>query len=93
MLINCIPPINALSFRLNIWTMEAPEDPQEPSPLTERITKIGRHFKQDILGVPLDVKLTGAGGGNAGGFSTDVEFTSHKDGQKKGKDNSKKIVL
>jgi hypothetical protein len=82
-----------LSFRLNIWTREAPQDPQEPSTLTERITKIGRHFKQDILGVPLDVKLTGGGGGNAGGFSTDVEFTSHKDGQKKGKDNSKKITL
>jgi translation initiation factor 4E len=81
---------------LNIWTREAPEDPQEPSELTERITNIGRHFKQDILGVPLDVKLTNPTGGergNAGGFSTDVEFTSHKDGQKKGKDNSRKIIL
>ncbi|KAI5452188.1 eukaryotic translation initiation factor 4E [Naganishia albida] len=75
-------------YRLNIWTRDAPEEPNEPSPLQERITKIGRHFKQEVLGVPLDVKLTGTGG-----FSTDVEFASHKESTKKSKDNSKKIIL
>jgi translation initiation factor 4E len=76
------------SYRLNIWTREAPEEPSEPSALQERITKIGRHFKQEVLGVPLEVKLTGTGG-----FSTDVEFASHKESTKKSKDNSKKIIL
>jgi hypothetical protein len=36
----------------------------------------------------MDVKLT-----STGGFSTDVEFQSHKESTKKGKDNSKKIIL
>lgn len=73
------------SFRLNIWTRQAPTDPNEPSPLLERILKIGRHFKKDVLGYELDAKLMQSG------YSTEVEFINHKDGEKKLK--AKKIVL
>ncbi|KAJ9106862.1 hypothetical protein QFC19_002991 [Naganishia cerealis] len=76
-------------YRLNIWTREAPEDPSVPSAPRERILKIGRHFKLEVLGVPLEAKLAGG----PGGFSTDVEFQSHKEGSKKSKDPNKKIVL
>ena len=72
-------------FRLNIWTRQAPTDPNEPSPLLERILKIGRHFKKDVLGYELDAKLMQSG------YSTEVEFINHKDGEKKLK--AKKIVL
>lgn len=72
-------------FRLNIWTRQAPADPQEASPLLERIMKIGRHFKKDVLGYELDNKLMQSG------YSTEVEFISHKDGEKKNK--SKKVVI
>lgn len=51
----------------------------------ERILKIGRHFKKDVLGYELDHKLT------QNGYSTEVEFISHKDGEKKNK--HKKVVL
>ena len=73
------------SFRLNIWTQQAPSDPNEPSPLLERILKIGRHFKKDVLNYELDHKLLQSG------FSTEVEFIGHKDGERKNK--AKKIVL
>lgn len=72
-------------FRLNIWTRQAPENPHEPSPLMDRISKIGRHFKHDVLGYALEDKLMSSG------YSTEVEFIGHKDGEKKLK--SKKVVI
>lgn len=80
------------SYRLNIWTKDAPEDLRTPSPALDRILKIGRHFKQEVLGFNLDSKLPGASHG-PGGFSTDVEFQSHKESSKKSKDPNKKIIL
>jgi len=53
--------------------------------LLERILKIGRHFKKDVLNYDLDHKLLQSG------FSTEVEFIGHKDGERKNK--AKKIVL
>ena len=53
--------------------------------MLERILKIGRHFKQDVLGYELDNKLMQSG------YSTEVEFIGHKDGERKLK--AKKIVL
>ncbi|KAJ9098641.1 hypothetical protein QFC21_004289 [Naganishia friedmannii] len=79
-------------YRLNIWTKEAPEDLRTPSASLDRILKIGRHFKQEVLGFALDSKLPGASQG-PGGFSTDVEFQSHKESSKKSKDPNKKIIL
>ncbi|KAJ9122488.1 hypothetical protein QFC22_001916 [Naganishia vaughanmartiniae] len=79
-------------YRVNIWTKDAPEDLRTPSPSLDRILKIGRHFKQEVLGFALDSKLPGASSG-PGGFSTDVEFQSHKESSKKSKDPAKKIIL
>ncbi|KAJ9127046.1 hypothetical protein QFC24_001278 [Naganishia onofrii] len=79
-------------YRLNIWTKEAPEDLRTPSPALDRILKIGRHFKQEVLGFSLESKLPGASHG-PGGFSTEIEFQSHKESSKKSKDPNKKIIL
>jgi translation initiation factor 4E len=84
--------VSPFSYRLNIWTKDAPEDLRTPSPALDRILKIGRHFKQEVLGFSLESKLPGASHG-PGGFSTEIEFQSHKESSKKSKDPNKKIIL
>lgn len=82
------PPFPLLcSFRLNIWTRTAPSDPTVESSLKKRIETIGKHFKTTVLSVPTDQKILPTGGN----YSTELEFASHKDSEKKG--NTKKIVI
>ncbi|KAF9015189.1 translation initiation factor eIF4e [Cyathus striatus] len=71
-------------YRLSIWTRLAPS-PTEEDGLRERIEAVGRHFKSDVLGYPEIAKL-------AGPLATEVEFMSHKDSEKKGK-NARKIIV
>ncbi|KAI0756651.1 eukaryotic translation initiation factor 4E class I [Daedaleopsis nitida] len=73
-------------YRISIWTRSAPTmSGGEDDKLRERIETIGRHFKTSVLGYQESAKL----GGN---LATDVEFLSHKDSEKKGK-QAKKIVI
>jgi len=74
-------------FRINVWTRSAPADLNEPSPLLERILAIGRHFKTQVLGIDPEARLTAAGGG----LTTEVEFASHKDSEKK--TNKNKVTV
>lgn len=72
-------------YRLAIWTRRA-EDPLEESPsgsVGRRLLEIGRHLKTQILGFDLHQKVTGA-------YTTDVEFQSHKESEKK---KGKKFVI
>lgn len=76
-------------YRLSIWTRLAPslsgnEEGAELK-LRERVEQIGKHFKISVLMFPEGQKL-------AGPLATEVEFMSHKDSEKKGK-NAKKIVV
>lgn len=71
-------------YRLSIWTRFAPTQPDDDQ-LRERIESVGRHFKMSVLGYSESQKL-------AGPLATEVEFLSHKDSEKKGK-NAKKIVV
>jgi len=70
-------------YRLSIWTRNAPgaDDDQ----LRERVEAVGRHFKTSVLGYSDSQKL-------AGPLATEVEFLSHKDSEKKGK-QAKKITV
>lgn len=74
-------------YRLSIWTRAAPAGTGSPEDekLRERIEAIGRHFKTSVLGYSEGQKL-------AGPLATEVEFLSHKDSEKKGK-QAKKIVV
>ncbi|GBE77883.1 eukaryotic translation initiation factor 4E class I [Sparassis latifolia] len=73
-------------YRLSIWTRTAPSlTPGEDDELRERIEGIGRHFKTNVLGYSDSQKL-------AGPLATEVEFLSHKDSEKKGK-QAKKITV
>lgn len=72
-------------YRLAIWTRRA-EDPVEesaPGSVGRRLLEIGRHLKTQILGFDLHQKVTGA-------YTTDVEFQSHKESEKK---KGKKFVI
>ncbi|KAF7970604.1 hypothetical protein HWV62_23625 [Athelia sp. TMB] len=76
-------------YRLSIWTRLAPalsgnEDAAEVQ-LRERVEQIGKHFKVQVLMYPESQKL-------AGPLATEVEFMSHKDSEKKGK-NAKKLTV
>ena len=71
-------------YRLSIWTRSAPAS--EDDALRERIEAIGRHFKTSVLGLPQEQRL-------AGPLATEVEFLSHKDSEKKGKQAKKIVVL
>jgi len=71
-------------YRLSIWTRLAPTGSDEDS-LRERIEGVGKHFKVNVLGYPENARLGGP-------LSTEVEFLSHKDSEKKGK-QAKKIVV
>lgn len=71
-------------YRLSIWTRLAPS-PSDDDGLRERIEAIGRQFKTTVLGYQENQKL-------AGPLATEVEFLSHKDSEKKGK-NAKKLTV
>ncbi|KAI0931953.1 hypothetical protein AcW1_000781 [Taiwanofungus camphoratus] len=73
-------------YRLSIWTRTAPTGADgEDDQLRERIEAVGRHFKTSVLGYSEAQKL-------AGPLATEVEFLSHKDSEKKGK-QAKKIIV
>ena len=83
-------------YRLSIWTRLAPSSSPSPNadsthasetgePLRERIESIGKQFKIHILGYAENQKL-------AGQLSTDVEFQSHKDSERKPKGAKKWII-
>lgn len=74
-------------YRLSIWTRTAPtlSGGEEDRKLRERVESIGRHFKMSVLGYSDSAKLSGP-------LATEVEFLSHKDSEKKGK-QAKKIVV
>lgn len=71
-------------YRLSVWTRLAPA-PGEVDGIRERIESVGRHFKTSVLGYNETQKL-------AGPLATEVEFLSHKDSEKKGK-QAKKIII
>ncbi|KAI9058832.1 eukaryotic translation initiation factor 4E class I [Trametes sanguinea] len=73
-------------YRISIWTRSAPSSSPEDDKLRERIEAIGRHFKTQVLGYPENQRLAGA-------LATEVEFLSHKDSEKKGKQQTKKIIV
>ncbi|KAG8834369.1 eukaryotic translation initiation factor 4E [Serendipita sp. 399] len=74
-------------YRLSIWTRQAPANigTPEDEQLKARIEAIGKYFKTQVLGYGDTQKLGGP-------LATDVEFVSHKDSEKKGK-QTKKIVV
>jgi translation initiation factor 4E len=72
-------------YRLSIWTRLAPTGMSEEDVLRQRIESVGKHFKTSVLGFPEGQRL-------AGPLATEVEFTSHKDSEKKGK-NVKKFII
>ncbi len=74
-------------YRISLWTRTAPTGAAgaDDDKLRERIESIGRHFKTNVLGYPEGQRLAGA-------LATEVEFLSHKDSEKKGK-QAKKIVV
>ncbi|THH30058.1 hypothetical protein EUX98_g4112 [Antrodiella citrinella] len=74
-------------YRLSIWTRTAPQSTgtDDDNELRERVEAIGRHFKVNVLGYAGNAKLQAP-------LATEVEFLSHKDSDKKGK-NAKKIVV
>jgi translation initiation factor 4E len=53
----------------------------------ERILAIGKHFKTQVLGIEPEARLTSSGGG----LTTEVEFASHKDSEKK--TNKNKVTV
>lgn len=72
-------------YRINIWTRFADEwntqdasesDASESLARGRRLLELGRFFKSEVLGYPIDAKI-------GGGFSSEVEFQSHKDSEKK----------
>jgi len=71
-------------YRLSIWTRLAPGNDEDVA-LRERIEGVGKHFKTSVLGYPEGARL-------AAPLSTEVEFLSHKDSERKGK-AAKKIVV
>ena len=74
-------------YRISIWTRSAPaQTGGEDDKLRERIESIGRHFKMNVLGYQEGQRLAGA-------LATEVEFLSHKDSEKKGKQQQRKIIV
>lgn len=72
-------------YRISVWTRRADEwdteapkngEASESYDAGQRLLAIGRFFKTEIMGYPLDAKV-------GGGFSSEVEFQSHKDSEKK----------
>ncbi|EPT03950.1 hypothetical protein FOMPIDRAFT_1022101 [Fomitopsis schrenkii] len=71
-------------YRISIWTRSSPAPDDDA--MRKRVEGIGRHFKTAVLGFPESQKL-------AGPLATEVEFLSHKDSEKKGKQAKKPIVV
>lgn len=74
-------------YRIAIWTRKA-EDPVEeaaPGSVGRHLLEIGQHFKTQILGYELNQKVS-----HAGGLTSEVEFQSHKESEKK---KGKKFVI
>lgn len=71
-------------YRISIWTRSAPAPDDDA--MRKRVEAIGRHFKTAVLGFPESQKL-------AGPLATEVEFLSHKDSEKKGKQAKKPIIV
>ncbi len=71
-------------YRLSIWTRLSPNN-EEDSALRQRIEGVGRQFKIEVLGFMENARL-------AAPLATEVEFLSHKDSEKKGK-QAKKIIV
>lgn len=74
-------------YRIAIWTRKA-EDPVEesaPGSIGKQLLDIGHHFKTQILGYELHQKVS-----HAGGLTSEVEFQSHKESEKK---KGKKFVI
>lgn len=72
-------------YRVSIWTRLAPAGNDDEAGLKEQIERIGKHFKISVLGYQDNARLSGP-------LATDVEFLSHKDSEKKGKQARKIIV-
>ncbi|CAE6526655.1 unnamed protein product [Rhizoctonia solani] len=79
-------------YRVSIWTRLAPGAGITPSSqfeteeaIKQRIEQIGRHFKTEVLGFPESAKIGGP-------LATEVEFASHKDGEKKGSKGKKWVI-
>ena len=73
-------------YRISIWTRSAPTQAGgDDDKLRARIEAIGRHFKTNVLGYQESQRLAAA-------LATEVEFLSHKDSEKKGK-QAKKIIV
>jgi translation initiation factor 4E len=72
-------------YRLSIWTRLSPASNEEESPIRQRIEGVGRQFKSEVLGFMENARL-------AAPLATEVEFLSHKDSEKKGK-QAKKIIV
>jgi translation initiation factor 4E len=72
-------------YRLSIWTRLAPTGGDDDGGLRERIEGVGKHFKVNVLGYAESARLGGP-------LATEVEFLSHKDSEKKGK-QAKKIIV
>ena len=87
LLTGVIVSIRPQFYRLSIWTRTAPSGNSSPEDdkLRQRIEAIGKHFKTSVLGYADAQKL-------AGPLATEVEFLSHKDSEKKGK-QAKKIIV
>ena len=64
--------------RADDWDVQVPEGEPVPESVAvgRRLVELGRFFKTEVLGYPLDAKV-------GGGFSSEVEFQSHKDSEKK----------
>ena len=66
-------------YRIAIWTRQA-EDPveeAEPASVGARLLEIGKHLKTSILGYDVNQKI------GSGGLTSEVEFQSHKESEKK----------
>ncbi|PWN46818.1 eukaryotic translation initiation factor 4E [Violaceomyces palustris] len=59
-------------YRISIWTRRA----EDNDDLAARLLDIGKHFKTNVLGYNLEDKV-------GGGLTSDVEFQSHKESEKK----------
>lgn len=83
-------------YRVSIWTRLSPTSTTNTGPntspseqgevLRSRIETIGKHFKMGVLGYSEGQKLGGP-------LATDVEYTSHKDSEKKSSKSAKKWII
>lgn len=79
-------------YRISIWTRLAPGMGATPSNSFEteeairaRTEQIGKHFKTEVLGFHESQKIGGP-------LATEVEFASHKEGERKGGKGKKWVI-